>query len=160
MRDIAYIEYSQAGLPVSAVDIRSSKSRIVLILAWPCLHSHIVDVYPTPISRLPVYLGLTHLENNRAISRAVEIQMCDRDPSTGISLSNVTGIIVWICDEYVPLVVYNVRIQIMRSTRVIGVIPSVNEYRVSLVRDFDQSDGNLGGIFPATHIGIGSAGIH
>ena len=63
--------------------------------------------------------------------------MGDGNSTTGISLANVTCFIVWISHENVPLAIYHVGVEIVRSTWMISIIPSIDKGRVGLVSDID-----------------------
>ena len=73
VRNIRHITNSKAGFPVTSVDKRATKSRIVRVLAWPSLNGHIVNVNPPTHRGLPSHFVFTHFDDGVAKTRGGDI---------------------------------------------------------------------------------------
>ena len=133
--DVRDVEDPQAGLPVCSVDVSPTEARVVGIFSRPGLHGHVMDVDPTAQSGLPTYFSLTYLDNSRQVTIASEVQVGNSDAPASIALTDVTGFVVRVGDEDVPLVVYHVSVEVVRPTWVVDVVPRINKTRISLVGD-------------------------
>ena len=86
--------------------------------------------------------------------------MGDGNSTTGISLANITGFVIWIRHENVPFSINHVGVEVVRSTWMICIIPSIDKRRFGLVSDINQSHGNLSRVTPLTNIRICISGIY
>ena len=118
-----------------------------------------MDVDPATPGRFPTDLRLSYLDDSRQVSVGCEVEVGDGDASTGITLTDVAGLVFWIGDEDVPLIVYHVGVEVVRATRVVGVVPRVDPARVGLVGHVHECDRDLSWISPFADIGVGCAGV-
>ena len=86
--------------------------------------------------------------------------MRNRDAPTGIPLSYVAGLVVWIGYEDVPLVIDHVGVQVVRAAWVICIVPGIDECRLIFVGHVYESNRNLSRIAPLSHIGIRSPRVN
>ena len=159
MWDVRDVENPQTRLPVGPIDVGPSETWVVGILAGPGLNRHVVDVYPAPERRLPADFGLSYLHYPRQVAVAGEVEVGDGDASACVTLPHVARLVVGVGDEDVPLVVDHMGVEVMRSTRMVSIVPRVDPARVTLVRDVDQRDCDLGRILPLPNVGVGSAWV-
>ena len=134
---IGDVEDSKPSLPVGTIHIRPPVSWVVGVLSRPGLNRHVVDVDPTPARGLPRDLRLADLDDSRKVAEPGEVEVRDGDATTGITLADVTRLVVRVGNEDVPLVIDHVGVQVVRPARVVGIIPEVNEARIAFVSHID-----------------------
>ena len=137
MRYVGDIENSQTRFPVCPVDVGPAEARVILFLSRPSLDGHVMDVDPASKGGLPTDFGLAHLDYSRQVTIASEVQMSESDPPAGITLSHIARLVVGVGDEDVPLVVNHVSVEIVRTARVVDIVPRVDPTGVGLVCDID-----------------------
>ncbi len=160
MGHVGDIKDPQASLPVGAVNEGPAVAWIVCVLARPGLNGHVVDVNPSAVGGLPRDLRLSHLHDSGQVSVPSEVEVGDGDATARLTGSNVTLLIIRVCDEDVPFAVNHVGVEVVRAARVVGVVPRVDIGRITLVSDIDQSHADLGRVTPLTDIGVRVSTVH
>ena len=160
MWDISDIEDSESRLPIRSVDESATVSGVIGVLTGPSLDCHIVNVNPATVRGFPRDFSLTHLDNAGKVTISREIEMSDGDSSTRLTRADIALFVVRVCDEDVPLSVNHLCVEIVRSARMVCIVPRVDIFGVSFVGHIDKCDADLCWVTPLSDIWVTASAVN